>query len=95
MTIMKFSASLSWIVRFLLFLAVLALALANMDPVVLHIFPGQTWQLPMIVALLLFFALGMAFGVLACLPRLFRQRRQVQKLKRELASGEPTLPPRA
>jgi len=91
---MKISSSLSWLLRALLFLAVLALALINMDPVVLRFFFGQTWQLPMIVALLVFFALGAALGVLACLPRLFRLRREVQKLKRDRRSaGEHTLPP--
>jgi len=94
LTLMKISSSLSWLLRALLFLVVLALALINMDPVVLRFFFGQTWQLPMIVALLLFFALGAAFGVLACLPRLFRQRRDIQKLKRDLRSaGEQTLLP--
>jgi lipopolysaccharide assembly protein A len=91
---MKFSSSLSWLLRGLLFVAVLALALMNMDPVVLRFFFGQTWQLPMIVALLLVFALGAAFGVLACLSRLFRQRREIQRLKRELRPAvKQTLPP--
>ena len=92
---MKFSSSLSWLLRGLLFVAVLALALMNMDPVVLRFFFGQTWQLPMIVALLLVFALGAAFGVLACLSRLFRQRREIQKLKRELRPAATQTPPPA
>ena len=91
---MKFSSSVSWLFRALLFVAVLALALMNMDPVVLRFFFGQSWQLPMIVVVLLFFTLGAAFGVLACLSRLFRQRREIGRLKRELRSaGERTTAP--
>lgn len=91
---MKFSNSLSWLLRALLFVAVLAFALMNTDPVLLRFLPGKPWEVPMIVALLLFFALGAAFGVLACLPRLFRQRREIHKLKREHQSAaRQTLPP--
>jgi len=93
---MKFSNSLSWLLRALLFIAVLTFALMNTDPVAVRFLPGKPWAVPMIVALLLFFALGAAFGVLACLPRLFRLRREVQKLKRDRRSaGEHTLPPPA
>jgi len=91
---MKFSNSLSWLLRALLFVAVLTFALMNTDPVLLRFLPGKPWEVPMIVALLLFFALGAAFGVLACLPRLFRQRREIHKLKREHQSAtRQTLPP--
>ena len=90
---MKFIAHLSWLLRALLFLAIFAFALMNADPVTLRFFLGQTWETPMIVALLLFFACGAALGVLACLWRLARQRREILKLKRELRSGGDRAPP--
>ncbi len=91
---MKLITHLSWLLRALLFLAVFAFALMNTGPVTLRFFLGQTWETPMILALLLFFAFGAAIGVLACLPRLFGQRREIQKLERELrAAGTRTLPP--
>jgi uncharacterized integral membrane protein len=91
---MKFSSSLSWLFRAVLFIAVLTFALMNTQTVSLLFIPGKPWEVPMIVALLLFFALGAAFGVLACLPRLFRQRHEIQKLKREhRPAGRQTLPP--
>jgi uncharacterized integral membrane protein len=66
----------------------------NTDPVTLRFFLGRTWETPMILALLLFFAFGAAIGVLACLSRLLGQRREIQKLERELrAAGNHTLPP--
>ena len=91
---MKLITHLSWLLRALLFLALFALALMNTDPVTLRFFLGRTWEIPMILALLLFFAFGAAIGVLACLSRLLGQRRKIQKLERELrAAGNHTLPP--
>ena len=93
---MKLITHLSWLLRALLFLAVFAFALMNTDPVRLRFFLGQTWETPMIVVLLLSFACGAGIGVLACLPRLLRQRREIQKLERELrAAGNRSLPPQA
>ncbi|HEX4797933.1 MAG TPA: LapA family protein [Burkholderiales bacterium] len=89
---MKIIAHLSWLLRALLFLAIFAFALMNTGPVTLR-FLGQTWETPMIVALLLFFASGAALGVLACLARLARQRREILKLKREQRSRGDRAPP--
>ena len=91
---MKLVAHLSWLLRALLFLAVFLLALMNTDNVTLRFFLGRTWETPMIVALLVFLVLGAALGVLACLPQLFRQRREIANLKRELsAAGDRIAPP--
>jgi putative membrane protein len=93
---MKLITHLSWFLRALLFLALFAFALMNTDPVKLRFFLGQTWETPMIVALLVFFAFGAAIGILACLSRLLGQRREIQKLERELrAAGNQALPPQA
>ena len=90
---MKLITQLSWLLRALLFLAVFAFALMNTGPVTLRFFLGQTWETPMILALLLSFAFGAAVGVLACLSRLLGQRRAIQKFERELrAAGNRTLP---
>ena len=85
---------LSWLLRALLFLLIFAFALMNTDTVRLRFFLGQAWETPMIVVLLLFFALGAAVGVLACLSRLLGQRREIQKLQRSLRAGgrEPPQP---
>jgi lipopolysaccharide assembly protein A len=84
---MRFAKQLSWLLRAVLFLAIFAFAFMNTDTVKLRFFLGQTWETPMIVALLLFFALGAAMGVVACLSRLFGQRREIQKLQRALRAG--------
>jgi uncharacterized integral membrane protein len=83
---MKFLAHLSWLLRALVFLAILLLALMNTGPVTLR-FPLVTWEMPMILAILLFLALGAALGVLACLPRLLRQRSEIARLKRDRSGG--------
>jgi uncharacterized integral membrane protein len=50
----------------------------------------------MVLALLVFLILGAVLGVLACLPRVFRQRHEIAKLKRELsAAGDRVAPPQA
>ena len=75
---------------------IFAFALMNTDTVRVRFFLGQAWEMPMIVVLLLFFALGAAIGVLACVSRLLGQRREIQRLQRALrASGDHTrtMPP--
>jgi len=59
----------------------------------LRVFLGQTWEMPMILALLLFFALGAAIGILACVSRMLGQRREIQKLSRALRAGDRAAPP--
>jgi uncharacterized integral membrane protein len=91
---MRFVKHLSWLLRALLFLAILGFALMNTDAVRLRFFPGRAWETPMIVVLLLFFAFGAAIGVLSCLSRIFVQRREIQKLRRALrGGGDRKLPP--
>ena len=87
---MRFVGHLSWLLRALVFLAILLLAIMNTGPVTLRFFLG-TWEPPMVVAILVFLALGAALGVLACLPRLLRQRSEIARLRRELSAGKAAL----
>jgi len=90
---MKFIRQLSWLLRALLFFMIFGFALMNTDTVKLRFFLGQIWEMPMILALLLFFAFGAAIGVLACVSRLLGQRREIQKLQRALRAGGDREPP--
>jgi uncharacterized integral membrane protein len=90
---MKFIKQLSWLLRALLFVMIFAFALMNTDTVRLRFFLGQTWETPIILALLLFFVFGAAIGVLACVSRLLGQRREIQKLQRALRAGGDREPP--
>src|SRR3990172_1247567 len=75
---------LAWILRFILFLALFVLALKNTETVNLHLYFDQVWPAPLILVLLVFFAAGAVMGVLATLATLFRQRREIARLQREL-----------
>jgi len=73
-----------WLLRTVLFLILLGFAMKNDQPVVLHYFFGYEWQASLILILLMFFAVGVSVGVLAVLGNIFRQRREIAILKREL-----------
>ncbi len=76
---------LTWAVRLVVFLFLLAFAVKNTDPVTLRFYFELAWQAPLIVLLLAFFAAGAVFGLAATLATLFAQRRENLELKRELA----------
>jgi putative membrane protein len=75
---------LVWLLRAFLFLILLGFAVKNDEPVVLRYFFGYEWNSSLIVVILLFFALGVAIGMLAILGTLLRQRRELSALKKEV-----------
>lgn len=77
---------LIWLLRAVLFLLLLGFAVKNDQLVVLRYFFGYEWQASLVVILLMFFALGVVIGMLALLGNIFRQRREIITLKRELSS---------
>jgi putative membrane protein len=90
----------SWLFNFLLFLVALGFALSNTAPADLHFPVGDlSWRAPLVIFLLVFFAAGVVIGLLAAVPALFRQRREIARLNRELrhasAPQRDELPPEA
>ncbi len=75
---------LIWSLRAVLFLLLLGFAVKNDQPVVLRYFFGYEWQTSLVVVLLCFFALGVVIGLLAMLGSMFRQRRELAAVQREL-----------
>ena len=71
--------TLVWLFRALLFFTLFAFALNNSQEVGVHWFFGYEWHAPLIIVVLMAFALGCAFGVLAMVPAWWRQRRQAQQ----------------
>src|SRR6185503_1006780 len=71
-----------WAVKVLVFVLLFSFALKNSDPVTVRYYLGAEWQTPLIFVLLVVFCVGAVFGVLACLGQLFRQRREIGRLKR-------------
>lgn len=75
---------LAWLLRAVLFFVLLGFAVKNDQPVVLRYFLGYEWQASLVVILLVFFAVGVGVGMLALLGNIFRQRKEISILKREL-----------
>ncbi len=75
---------LKWLVRIVIFVLLLGFAVKNLEPVTLNYFLGYQWQEPLVVILLAFTLLGVVVGLLASMSTLFRQRREIQALRREL-----------
>lgn len=85
---------LTWLLRIVLFVALLGFALKNDEPVVLRYFLGYEWNTSLVVALLSFFALGMFLGVLAMLQPWFHMRGELTRSRRALqtAQQQPAAP---
>jgi putative membrane protein len=77
---------LSWIFYIALFILALGFALSNTEPVELRLFSGYAtaWRAPLVVFLLAFLGLGAVLGLLAAVPALFRARREIAHLRKEL-----------
>ena len=77
------------IIGLALFLAAIGFAVKNCDLVTLHYYLGVMWQAPLVVVLFVAFAIGTAAGVAASFSYLYRQRREILTLKRELRNRMP------
>jgi uncharacterized integral membrane protein len=75
---------LSWLIKIILFLLLLSFAVRNTETAVLRYYFGYEWQAPLVLILLVFFCAGAAVGIIASLSYIFRQRREMLSLKREL-----------
>jgi putative membrane protein len=75
---------LNWILRAVLFIALLGFAVKNDQPITLRYFFGYEWQSSLVIVLLIFFAAGTAVGVLAMFTNLLQQRREISVLKRDI-----------
>jgi putative membrane protein len=75
---------LNWIIRVVLFIALLGFAVKNDQPVTLRYFFGYQWQSYLVVALLIFFSAGAVVGIFAMFPKLMQQRREIAALKRQI-----------
>jgi uncharacterized integral membrane protein len=74
--------TLVWIVRFVIIVILVWFALRNSQPVEVKGFPGQVWETPLVFALLVAFVAGVVMGLLAWIPTVVSQRREIARLKR-------------
>ena len=81
---------LSWILRIAVFIAALGFALSNTGVTELRFFGlDLAWRAPLVIFLLVFFVSGVTLGILGVAPALFRQRRELGRMRRALrASAE-------
>jgi lipopolysaccharide assembly protein A len=79
---------LGWLLKIALFILLFGFALKNTDTVAVHGYLGYDWQAPLVLVLLIFFALGVAIGLAASAAALFRQQRRIVQLKSQLRTAE-------
>ncbi len=90
-----------WIVRLVIVVVLVWFALKNTDAVTVHGLPYQQWQAPLVFVLLVVFVAGVVIGLLAWIPTVVRQRREIGKLRRAaaqqpvpiIATSDETEPP--
>lgn len=85
---MGFIRVLGWLVWLVVFIGLLLLAVKNAEPVTLRFYFGWEWSLPLILVVLAVFMAGAAMGLIACVPALARQRREITVLARQAAARE-------
>jgi uncharacterized integral membrane protein len=78
---------MAWVLKFALFVLVLTFAVRNTDPVTVRYYFGGEWQTPLIFVMLVAFCAGVAVGLAAGMAQLFRQRREIAALRREVAQA--------
>jgi uncharacterized integral membrane protein len=71
--------------KVILFIFLLGFAVKNSEMVTLRYYLGYEWHLPLILVILIFFAIGAGFGVAASLTYFFRQRRELLTLRLSIA----------
>jgi len=82
---------LSGLLKITLFVFLLGFAVKNSELVTLRYYFGYQWKVPLVLIILIFLAVGAALGVAACLGYLFRQRRELQRLRQALSATKTTL----
>lgn len=88
----QFLKLLQWTLNAAVFFTLFAFALNNQHEAKVYFFFGTQWRSPMVLIVLIAFALGMVVGVLGMVPRWWRQR-QAAKAVQAPASSNAEAPP--
>jgi uncharacterized integral membrane protein len=70
---------ITWLFRAFIFFALFAFALNNQQEAAVRWFFGHEWRAPMVIIVLIAFAIGCAIGVLAMVPAWWRHRRHAAR----------------
>lgn len=86
---------ITWAIRLVVFLLLVAFAAKNAEPVTLRFYFDLALEAPLVVLLLGFFAAGALFGIAALIGPVLRQRRRIAALRKRLPpdAGEPAARP--
>ena len=79
---------LSWTFRLLLFVLLFGFALKNSDPVTVRFYLGSQWEASLALVVLVFFGIGIGAGAIACFAFIYRQRREILQLRKELRARQ-------
>ena len=77
----------TWAIRLIVLVLLIAFAAKNVEPVTLRFYFGLAWQAPLVAILLAFFAAGVALGLMAMFGSWFAQRRRLARLERKAAQA--------
>ena len=78
-----------WILRFVIVVVLVWFAVKNAQVVTIYGLPEQQWQAPLVFILLIVFVAGMVIGLLAWVPTVVRQRREIGRLRK--AASQPAV----
>ena len=84
--------ALAWTFRIAIVLVLVWFAVKNSQVVTLHGLPEQSWQAPLVFVVLVAFVAGVVIGLLAWLPTVVRQRREVGRLRKSSQAAPPAAP---
>ena len=79
--------ALTWAVPLIIFSFLLLFAVRNTQPTMLRFVLDYVWEAPLVIVLLAFFAGGAVLGVLSVMGVIYRQRREISRLKRLTAKS--------
>ncbi|SRR5258708_23443974 len=81
-----------WILRFLIVVILVWFAVKNAQPITIQGLPGQTLEGPLVFILFIVFVAGVVIGILAWVPTVVRQRREIARLARQREDAATTVP---
>ena len=88
----QFLKLLQWTLNAAVFFTLFAFALNNQHEAKVYFFFGTQWRSPMVLIVLIAFALGMVVGVLGMVPRWWRQRQAAKAVQGPASSNAEAQP---
>jgi uncharacterized integral membrane protein len=85
----QFLKLLQWTLNAAVFFTLFAFALNNQHEAKVYFFFGTQWRSPMVLIVLIAFAMGMIVGVLGMVPRWWRQKQAANTAQAAQASQTP------